>query len=114
MSAYVSYWDAGTLKFDIRDPRHPRLVGRSLVAPDEEGDVHSVALLQRDGRRLILVSHEEVDPNSPPRVTTSATKRPAARDRAELGADRARGYGADLGRGRRRRQGLQGEPRSRR
>jgi hypothetical protein len=76
MTAYVSYWDAGVLKFDIRDPRHPRLVGRSLVGPDEEGDVHSVALLRRDGRRFVLASHEEVDPHSPPRVTTSATKEP--------------------------------------
>ena len=28
-TAYVSYWDAGVLKFDIGDPRRPRLVGRT-------------------------------------------------------------------------------------
>jgi hypothetical protein len=73
MTAYVSYWDGGLLKFDIRDPTKPRLLGRTLVGVDEEGDVHSAALLERGGRRFVLATHEEVDPNSPPRVTTSAT-----------------------------------------
>jgi hypothetical protein len=73
-TAYVSYWDGGVLKFDISNPRKPRLLGRTPVGADEEGDAHSMALLERGGRRFILETHEEVDPNSPPRVTTSATK----------------------------------------
>jgi hypothetical protein len=72
-TAYVSYWDAGVLKFDIRDPRRPRLVGRTSVAPDGEGDAHSVTVLDTGGKRYLLQSQEEVDPLSPPIVTSNAT-----------------------------------------
>jgi hypothetical protein len=72
-TAYVSYWDAGVLKFDIRDPRHPRLVGRTPVPPDGEGDAHSVAVLDTGRTRYLLQSQEEIDPLSPPVVTSTAT-----------------------------------------
>ena len=29
MTAYVSYWDSGVLKFDISDPPNPELLGRT-------------------------------------------------------------------------------------
>jgi hypothetical protein len=72
-TAYVSYWDAGVLEFDVRDPRHPRLVARTAVPRDGEGDAHSAAVLDRGGKRFLIQSQEEVDPLSPPIVTTTAT-----------------------------------------
>jgi hypothetical protein len=72
-TAYVSYWDAGVLKFDLRDPRKPRLVARTAVPRDGEGDAHSVAVLDTGRRRFLIQSQEEVDPLSPPIVTTTAT-----------------------------------------
>jgi hypothetical protein len=61
------------LEFDIRDPRRPRLVARTSVAPGGEGDAHSVAVLDAGRKRYLVQSQEEVDPLSPPVVTSTAT-----------------------------------------
>lgn len=72
-TAYVSYWDAGFLKFDIGDPRSPRLVGRTLYPGTAEGDGHSLTTYDVAGDRYLLANDEDVDPTPIAAVTTSAT-----------------------------------------
>ena len=55
--AYLSYWDLGTVMLDIRDPAHPRYLGRT--AQDAEGDTHSAALA-RNGK-ILVETHETID-----------------------------------------------------
>src|SRR5215217_5263892 len=55
--AFLSYWDLGTVILDIRDPAHPRYLGRT--PQDAEGDTHSAALA-RDGK-ILVETHETVD-----------------------------------------------------
>ncbi len=58
---YASYWDAGTIDLDLRDPARPRFAGRTVVTPpDEDGDNHSVAL-GKDGK-VLLVDSEDFSP----------------------------------------------------
>ena len=52
MRAYVSYWDAGEMIFDLTDPAAPRLLGRTSFPPGAEGNAHS-ADITPDGRWLI-------------------------------------------------------------
>jgi hypothetical protein len=54
--AYLSYWDAGVVFLDIADPLKPRYLGRTEFGPGDEGNAHSVALLE-DGE--VLVQAEE-------------------------------------------------------
>ena len=54
--AYLSYWDFGTVILDIRDPAHPRYLGRTI---DAQGDVHSAALA-RNGK-VLVETHETAD-----------------------------------------------------
>jgi len=55
--AYVSYWDLGTLIFDISNPEKPSLVGRTSFEKDVLGAAHSAAVAD-DGN--ILVETREV------------------------------------------------------
>jgi len=73
MSAYVSYWDGGVLKFDISDPADPQLVGRTQYEIDEEGDAHSLTTYDVGGIRYVLQNSEEGEALSPVLVTSSAT-----------------------------------------
>jgi hypothetical protein len=73
MTMYVSYWDAGALRFDISDPANPQLIGRTTFDIDEDGDAHSVAIYEANGTRYILQNNEEISPLSPPIITSSAT-----------------------------------------
>ncbi|HLH25469.1 MAG TPA: PA domain-containing protein [Chloroflexota bacterium] len=52
MRAYVSYWDAGVMIFDLTDPSAPVLLGRTSFPPDAEGNAHSVDVTP-DGRLMI-------------------------------------------------------------
>jgi hypothetical protein len=54
--AYLSYWDLGTVILDIRNPAHPRYLGRTHFLPGEQGDAHSSALA--DGGRILIETHE--------------------------------------------------------
>jgi hypothetical protein len=72
-TAYISYWDLGVLKFDLSDPAHPRLVGRTPYAFDDEGEAHSIATYDTGGVRYILQNDEDFNPMSPAHVQTSAT-----------------------------------------
>lgn len=51
--AYLSYWDLGTVILDIRDPRHPRYLGRT---PSGQGHAHSVDV-SADGK-VLVETHE--------------------------------------------------------
>jgi hypothetical protein len=72
-TAYVSYWDSGILKFDIRNPRRPRLVGRTAYGVHADGDGHSMTPYEVGGRRYILQNDEDGTALSPTLVTSSAT-----------------------------------------
>jgi hypothetical protein len=54
--AYLSYWDLGTVILDIRNPQHPRYLGRTHFLPGEEGDAHSTALAHNG--KLLIETHE--------------------------------------------------------
>ncbi|MBA3629890.1 MAG: hypothetical protein H0W55_09495 [Actinobacteria bacterium] len=72
-TAYVSYWDAGVLKFDISRLRRPQLVGRTTFQADDDGDAHSMTPYKSGGERYILQNDEDEESQSPPRVTSNAT-----------------------------------------
>lgn len=43
--AYVSYWDAGTIRLDLSVPAAPAVISSTVIAPpDEDGDNHSMTL----------------------------------------------------------------------
>ncbi|MDP9491233.1 MAG: hypothetical protein M3P42_03395, partial [Actinomycetota bacterium] len=73
MTAYVSYWDGGILKFDISDPDEPELVGRTTYPLPADGDSHSLTVYDAGGTRYILQNDEDGVPYTPPVVTSSAT-----------------------------------------
>jgi hypothetical protein len=96
--AYVSYWDAGVLTFDIRDPANPILVSRTQYDDARvDGDGHSMTEYRTgegddedddrgnasshrggdrddddddddDGRLFILQNDEDFDPRTPARI----------------------------------------------
>ena len=73
MTAYVSYWDAGILKFDISDPASPVLLGRTSFPASADGDAHSLAVLDVEGERYIYQNDEDFNPWSILTVTSTAT-----------------------------------------
>jgi hypothetical protein len=73
MTAYVSYWDSGVLKFDISDPSDPILVGRTQYDGDDDGDAHSLTPYDAGGTRYILQNDEDGFSLSPVLVSSSAT-----------------------------------------
>jgi choice-of-anchor B domain-containing protein len=58
--AYLSYWDAGIIILDISDPSKPRFIGRTMYAPGEEGNAHSIWLASSG--KILLVADEDVSP----------------------------------------------------
>jgi hypothetical protein len=81
--AFVSYWNLGTVILDIRDPAHPRYLGRT----QHVGGGHSAhsAAVSPDGR-LLIETHEEhngapilYDVSNPRRPVRLATFRPPRR-----------------------------------
>lgn len=73
MTAYVSYWDSGVLKFDISDPSNPVLLARTQYGVRDDGDAHSMTPYDVGGTRYILQNDEDFDSLSPTVVTSSAT-----------------------------------------
>ena len=73
MTAYVSYWDAGILKFDISDPAAPVYVGRTMYPTGSSGDGHSMTPYDAGGARYILQNDEDFQSRPDVLVTTSAT-----------------------------------------
>jgi hypothetical protein len=39
---YLSYWDAGVIILDVRDPANPTVLGRTSYQQGEEGNAHSI------------------------------------------------------------------------
>jgi hypothetical protein len=72
-TAYVSYWDAGVLKFDITQPRNPRLLARTTYPLPADGDGHSLTTFDARGHRFIFQNDEDADPFAMPSITSSAT-----------------------------------------
>jgi hypothetical protein len=61
-SAYVSYWDAGTVHLDITDASTPQIVSDTLIAPpDEDGDNHSMTLA--NGGKWLVINPEDFSPS---------------------------------------------------
>jgi len=58
--AYVSYWDAGTVLLDVRNPANPRFISRTKYGEGAEGNAHS-AWTAKDGR-LLIQTDEDFDP----------------------------------------------------
>jgi hypothetical protein len=73
MTAYVSYWDSGVLKFDISDPSNPVLLARTQYGVRDDGDGHSMTPYDVGGTRYILQNDEDFDSLSPTVVTSSAS-----------------------------------------
>jgi hypothetical protein len=73
MTAYVSYWDSGVLKFDISDPANPVLLARTQYGVRDDGDGHSMTPYDVGGTRYILQNDEDFESLSPTVVTSSAT-----------------------------------------
>ena len=72
-TAYVSYWDGGVIKLDIRDPSDPRIVGRTTFDAGDDGDAHSMYPLDVGNKRYILQNDEDFNPLAPTIVTSNAT-----------------------------------------
>jgi hypothetical protein len=75
-TAYVSFWDAGVLKFDISDPAAPVLLGRTTYPSLVEGNAHSLTIFDSGGQRYILQNDEvsiSADPGAIVAVASSAT-----------------------------------------
>lgn len=73
MTAYVSYWDGGILKFDISNPSAPAYVGRTIYPAGSSGDGHSMTPYDVGGTRYILQNDEDFQSLPDVLVTTSAT-----------------------------------------
>lgn len=73
MTAYVSYWDGGILKFDISDPDAPLYVGRTMYPAGSSGDSHSMTPYDVGGTRYILQNDEDFDTIPSILVTSSVT-----------------------------------------
>jgi hypothetical protein len=56
--AYLSYWDLGTVILDVRNPAHPRYLGRTPKT-DSQGDAHSTALARKG--KVLIETHETYD-----------------------------------------------------
>jgi hypothetical protein len=61
-TAIVSYWDAGAIFLDIRNPANPTFIGRTIYPVGSDGDTHSIWLAR--GGNLLLTADEDFDPGN--------------------------------------------------
>jgi hypothetical protein len=73
MTAYVSYWDGGVLRFDISDPSSPLLIGRTRYPIDADGEAHSMTPYDVDGTRYLFQADEDPIADAPALVTSNVT-----------------------------------------
>jgi hypothetical protein len=73
MTAYVSYWDGGILKFNIANPSAPVYLGRTIYPRGSSGDGHSLTPYDVGGTRFILQNDEDFQSLPDPMVRSSAT-----------------------------------------
>jgi hypothetical protein len=57
---YLSYWDAGVIILDVRDPEDPFVIGRTSFAQGEEGNAHSIDTA--DDEELLIQADEDFSP----------------------------------------------------
>jgi hypothetical protein len=57
---YLSYWDAGVIMLDVRDPSRPFVVGRTAYTQGEEGNAHSIDTARNE--RILIQADEDFDP----------------------------------------------------
>jgi hypothetical protein len=57
---YVSYWDAGVIILDVRDPQNPFVIGRTAYAQGEEGNAHSIDTA--DDEDILIQADEDFSP----------------------------------------------------
>ncbi len=91
--AYLSYWDAGVIVLDLGDPSRPRYLGRTVFAPDDEGNAHSVA--EARGGRLVIQADEVLNPFEL-RLTSDSVPGPQPASQASFAAPLSAGAGAAL------------------
>ena len=68
-TAYLSYWDLGTVILDVSDPTDPAFIGRTTYAANEEGNAHSSWTAM--GGNLLIQADEDFDPAPDPALETS-------------------------------------------
>ncbi len=59
-TAYLSYWDLGTIILDVSTPSNPTFIGRTDFDVDEEGNAHSAWTGRND--RLLVQTDEDFFP----------------------------------------------------
>ncbi|MFG6115994.1 LVIVD repeat-containing protein [Halobacillus sp. MO56] len=59
-TAYLSYWDLGTIILDIQNPENPVYLGRTDFAPDVQGAAHSSTLAK--GGNILIETREVFGP----------------------------------------------------
>ncbi|QOR67793.1 hypothetical protein IM538_06565 [Cytobacillus suaedae] len=59
-TALVSFWDLGTIIFDIKDPENPVYLGRTDFASNQQGAAHSAALAK--GGNVLIETREVAYP----------------------------------------------------
>ena len=57
---YASYWDAGVIILDTRDPTDPFVIGRTAYAQGEEGNAHSIDT--HDDEEILIQADEDFSP----------------------------------------------------
>jgi hypothetical protein len=57
---YLSYWDAGVIILDVRDPANPFVLGRTSYEQGEEGNAHSIDTA--DGEDILIQADEDFSP----------------------------------------------------
>ena len=57
---YLSYWDAGVIVLDVRDPAQPVALGRTAYEEGEEGNAHSIDTADRE--QILIQADEDFSP----------------------------------------------------
>ena len=57
---YLSYWDAGVIILDVRDPANPFVIGRTSYEQGVEGNAHSIDTA--DGEDILIQADEDFSP----------------------------------------------------
>jgi hypothetical protein len=57
---YLSYWDAGVIILDVRDPANPFVLGRTSFQQGEEGNAHSIDTARDE--EILIQADEDFSP----------------------------------------------------
>ncbi|MBY6035766.1 hypothetical protein KUV80_03845 [Fictibacillus nanhaiensis] len=59
-TAYLSFWDLGTIMLDIKNPEKPKYLGRTTFSSNQQGSAHSAALAK--GGNVLVETREVYNP----------------------------------------------------